>query len=158
MCCLKKMESREGIDKQELDVVIENIKNDISKGIHNPAHSWIKTLNFNTLDSDMDLSYFEGKKATPHDIALQLPVRRLGLEKQIKESIQENRVTVIKASSGQGKTTAALQVACDLQNEYKNYQLLWCNDSKELVNIVHYFKSRVKLGEKPLIIIDNLDS
>lgn len=158
MCCLKKMECRESINKQKLDVIIQNIKDDISKGIQNPAHSWIKKLKFDSSNTDMDFSYFEGKKATPHDIALQLPVRRLELEKEIEESIQENRVTVIKASSGQGKTTIALQVAYNLQSEYKIYQLLWCNDSRELDNIVKYFKSRVKLGEKPLIIIDNLDS
>jgi hypothetical protein len=158
MCCLKKMECRESINKQELDVVIQNIKDDISKGVQNPAHSWIKKLKFDISNTDTDFSYFEGKKATPHDIALQLPVRRLELEKEIEESIQKNRVTVIKASSGQGKTTIALQVAYNLQSEYKIYQLLWCNDSRELDNIVQYFKSRVKLGEKPLIIIDNLDS
>lgn len=157
MCCLRKMEGRESIDKSELDTLIQNIKDDISKGVQNPAHKWIKRLKYDTSYSDQDLSYYEGKKATPHDIVLGLPVRRTGLENEIKKSIQEYRVTVIKASSGQGKTTIALQVAYDLQEEYKIYQLLWCNDSKELDNIVQYFKSRVKLGEKLLIIIDNLD-
>lgn len=107
---------------------------------------------------DLDLSYYEGKKATPYDIAMQLPVRRLHLEQEIEDAIQNNRITVIKAPSGQGKTTLALQVSFNLQIEYTVYQLLWCNDAKELGNIIQYFKSRVKLGEKPLILIDNLDS
>lgn len=156
--CLEKMEQRAGIDRRELDSLIQSVKDDISKGPQNPAHSWIKRLDFHTTQVDSDLSYFEGKKATPQDIALQLPVRRLQLEREIKGAIQDNRVTVIKAPSGQGKTTLALQVSYDLQNEYTIYQLLWCNDSKELGNIVQYFKSRVRLGEKPLILIDNLDS
>jgi hypothetical protein len=80
------------------------------------------------------------------------------LEREIKDAIKDNRVTVIKAPSGQGKTTLALQVSFDLQNEYTVYQLLWCNDSKELGNIIQFFKSRVRVGEKPLILIDNLDS
>jgi len=156
--CLEKMEQRAGIDKRELDGLIQTVKDDISKGPQNPAHSWIKRLDFHTAQIDPDLSYLEGKKATPQDIALQLPVRRLQLEREIKDAIQDNRITVIKSPSGQGKTTLALQVSYDLQKEYTVYQLLWCNDSKELGNIVQYFKSRVKLGEKPLILIDNLDS
>lgn len=158
ICCLEKMEHRDSINKNEIDAVIQNIKDDISKGVQNPAHNWIKKITFDNADTDADRSYFEGKKPTPHDIACQLPVRRPKLEQEINESIQQNRVTVIKASSGQGKTTLALQAACNLKNEYEIYQLLWCNDSRELGNIVQFFSSRVKLGEKPLILIDNLDS
>lgn len=158
ICCLEKMERRESINQQQLNTIIQSIKDDISKGIQNPAHSWIKKLDFNISNPGNDVSYFEGKKATPQDIVMQLPVRRIHTEKEIEESIQNNRVTVIKASSGQGKTTMALQVAFNLCSEYSIYQLVWCNDSKELDSIVQYFKSRVKLGEKPLIVIDNLDS
>ena len=158
VCCLQKMECRESIDKGELDVLIEGIKEDISKGIQNPAHGWIQRVVFDNEDNSVDLSYFEGKKPTPKDIARQLPVRRESLEEEIKKSIQDNRVTVIKASSGQGKTTMAFQVSYNLQNEYQIYQLKWCDDSKELGNIVRFFQSRVKVGEKPLIIMDNLDA
>lgn len=157
VCCLEKMESRESIDKKEVDVIIQNINDDISKGIQNPAHNWIKKITFDDSKSIDDKSYFEGKKATPQDIALNLPVRRTETEKEVEDSIKNNTVTVIKASSGQGKTTIALQVACNLFNEYSIYQLKWCNDAKELNNIIQYFDSRVKLGEKILIIIDNLD-
>lgn len=158
VCCLEKMKRRESLDKSELDALIQDIQDDISKGVQNPAHGWIKRVIFDIDHADAALDYYEGKKATPQDIVRQLPVRRVQLEREIKESIQENRVTVIKASSGQGKTTMALQVAYDLQDEYKVYQLSWCNDAKELGNIVRFFGLRVKRGEKPLILIDNLDS
>ncbi len=158
VCCLNKMEYRKSIDKKELDALIQNISDDISKGIQNPAHEWIKKVDFSVSEIVDEKSYFEGKKATPQDIALKLPVRRIDTEKEVENSINSNRVTVIKASSGQGKTTIALQVAFNLSTEYQIYQLTWCNDAKELNNIIKYFKTRVKLGEKPLIIIDNLDS
>lgn len=158
VCCLEKMERRETINKTELDTLIQNIKDDISKGPQNPAHNWIKRISFDVSKESNDLSYFEGKKATAQDIARQLPVRRTGTENEIECSIRNNRVTVIKASSGQGKTTMAFQVAFNLRDEYSIYQLLWCNDIKEINNIVQYFKARVKLGERPLIIIDNLDA
>jgi len=157
--CLEKMEHRNSINKNELDTVILNIKDDISKGVHNPAHSWIKKVIFESGDNtEINYSYYEGKKPSYQDIARRLPVKRTLLEKEVAISVEKNRVTVMKASSGQGKTTLALKVAYDMQEQYTIYQLLWCNDHKELSNIVSYFITRVKMGEKPLIIIDNLDS
>lgn len=158
VCCLNKMERRESIDKKDLNATIQDISDDIAKGFQNPAHGWINRVDFSISEAADEMSYYEGKKAIPQDIVLQLPVRRIDTEREVENSIKSNRVTVIKASSGQGKTTVALQVAFNLSNEYQIYQLTWCNDAKELDNIVKYFKSRVKLGEKPLIIIDNLDS
>ncbi len=155
--CLEKMEQGSCISKEELDRHIHGVIDDISKGPHNPAHSWIRKLDYSISDIENKRSFFEGKKATPSDIASGLPIRRMSLEQDIANSIQENTVTVIKASSGQGKTTLALQVAYNLQQEYMPYQLTWCNNVKELGNIAQYFKTRIKLGEKLLIIIDNLD-
>ena len=66
-------------------------------------------------------------------------------------------VTVIKSSSGQGKTTLALKTQYCLQKEYTPYQLINCSDRRTLRHIV-YFHARIRLGEKPLILIDNLDA
>ena len=157
--CLEKMEQREYITKNDIDNLIQSVKIDISKGPQNPAHSWIRKLDFSTSNVKTASSFYEGKKATPADIASGLPIKRKKLENDVINSINENTVTVIKASSGQGKTTLALQAAYFLQkeNNYTPYQLLWCNDIKELGNIVQYFKARIQLGERILILIDNLD-
>ena len=40
--CLEKMENRGVITKEEFDKLVFKVKDDISKGAHNPAHSWIK--------------------------------------------------------------------------------------------------------------------
>lgn len=157
--CLEKMEQRASINKHELDTLVLQISDDISKGVSNHAHGWIRRVEFSTTPTDKsDMSYYEGKKPTPKDIVMGLPIIREDIEKDIRASVRINRVTVIKASSGQGKTTLALRAAYELQDEYQIYQLLWCNDSKELKNICDFFATRVRLGEKPLILIDNLDS
>ena len=156
--CLEKMEQRAHVTKEEIDACIQSVKFDISKGSQNPAHSWIWKLDYSMPSVDGGRSFFEGKKATPSDIVSGLPIKRPTLEHDIVHSIQENTVTVIKASSGQGKTTLALQVAYTLHKEYTPYQLMWYNNIQELGNITQYFKARIQLGEKPLIIIDNLDS
>lgn len=156
--CFEKMEQRAYVTKAELDSQIQSVKIDISKGSQNPAHSWIRKLDYSKPSLDEGRSFYEGKKATPADIASGLPIKRPSLEKDVINSICENTVTVIKASSGQGKTTLALQAAYILQNEYIPYQLLWCDEIKEIGNIVQYFKARIQLGEKILILIDNLDN
>lgn len=156
--CFEKMEQRAYVTKVELDSQIQSVKIDISKGPQNPAHSWIRKLDYSKPSLDEGRSFYEGKKATPADIASGFPIKRPSLEKDVINSICENTVTVIKASSGQGKTTLALQAAYILQNEYIPYQLLWCDEIKEIGNIVQYFKARIQLGEKILILIDNLDN
>ena len=156
--CFEKMEQRAYVTKAELDFQIQSVKIDISKGPQNPAHSWIRKLDYSRPGLDGGRDFYEGKKATPADIASGLPVKRPNLEKDAINSICENTVTVIKASSGQGKTTLALQVAYILREEYVPYQLLWCDEIKESGNTVQYFKARIRLGEKILILIDNLDN
>ena len=156
--CYEKMEHRDYIKKDELDACIKSIRIDISKGPQNPAHSWIRKLDFASHGASDDHSFYEGKKATLDDIVNELPIRRPSLEADILASIHENTITVIKASSGQGKTTLALQAAYALQEEYVSYQLLACDDRKQLGNTVDFFKSRIRLGEKILILIDNLDN
>lgn len=156
--CFEKMEQRAYVTKAELDSKIQSVKIDISKGPQNPAHSWIRKLDYSKPSIDEGCSFYEGKKATPADIVSGFPIKRPSLEKDVINSICENMVTVIKASSGQGKTTLALRAAYILQNEYIPYQLLWCDEIKEIGNIVQYFKARIQLGEKILILIDNLDN
>lgn len=156
-CCLESMTQRKGIGKHDIDILIQSVKDDIAKGVFNPALGWIKKIDFTSNESKTDLSYYEGKKATPQDIANGLPVRRLQLEQSVINSIYKKDVTVIKASSGQGKTTLALQTCFALRYEYTVYQLRWCNDANKLNHILQFFKSRIKLGEKPIILLDNLD-
>lgn len=133
--CFEKMEQRAYVTKAELDSKIQSVKIDISKGPQNPAHSWIRKLDYSKPSIDEGCSFYEGKKATPADIVSGFPIKRPSLEKDVINSICENMVTVIKASSGQGKTTLALRAAYILQNEYIPYQLLWCDEIKEIGNV-----------------------
>lgn len=122
MFCFEKMETRSAVSLNDLKHQIELVKFDISKGAENPAHGWIEKVNFNEL-TDQESSYYEGKKATPMDIVKGLPVSRVLLEKDIRTSVNNYMVTVIKSSSGQGKTTLALKTQYGLQKEYTPYRM-----------------------------------
>lgn len=157
LLCLDRMESGGDLTYDDVAQCIESIKFDISKGIQNPAHAWIRRIVFSK-SAGYSSGYYEGKKATPADIANSLPIERPGVEKNVVESIQDNVITVIKTSSGQGKTTLALRSILALQTEYTPYELIWCNSESELVHIAEYFRMRTRIGEKPLILLDNIDS
>lgn len=157
LLCFDKMESRGEISYHEITQCIENVKFDISKGPQNPAHAWIQRLQFSKSD-EYSSAYYEGKKATPSDIANNLPVMRQIVENEIIDSIGKNKITIIKTSSGQGKTTLALRAMSLLNEEYTPYQIIRCNNDAELGHIVEYFRMRTRIGEKPLILLDNLDA
>ncbi len=63
------MEQRAYVTKAELDSQIQSVKIDISKGPQNPA--LVGFVNWTTLQPSLDegRSFYEGKKATPADIA-----------------------------------------------------------------------------------------
>jgi hypothetical protein len=146
------------ISKEWVNTLIHDIQENISKGTINPSINWIEKIDFNLVrTTNNGFDYFEGKKATPEDIKDKLPIRRFNLEQEIEESINNHQITVIKSSSGQGKTTLAYQVAYNLKDEYSIYKLKWCKEKKELQHIVDYFHSVLKCGNQILIIIDNLD-
>lgn len=154
--CLEKMRIGGEVRKLDLINLITKVNNDIKRGFINPATNWIKKVDFEVDKDYSPENYYEGKKASPQDIANEIPIVREKLEFDIKELVKLNNVSVIKASSGQGKSTLLYRVAYELKDEYSIYQLNWCNESKEVDNIVKYFKERVECGEKIIILIDNL--
>ncbi len=154
--CFQKMKKREYITFPELESHIADVREDIAKGPENPAWKWINLVDFSNLKKADEEEYYNGKKAEPSDIVAELPIRRLEAEREIEQSISENIITVIKSSSGQGKTTLAWQVAYNLSKDYKIYSLTWCEDKREVGNIVADIHSRIKAGELLLIVIDNL--
>lgn len=157
LLCFDKMERRGEISRHDITKCVEEIKFDISKGPQNPAHAWIQRIQFSKSD-EYSSDYYEGKKATPSDIANNLPVIRPIVEKKIIDSIGKNTITIIKTSSGQGKTTLALRAISLLTKEYTPYQITRCNNDAELGHIVEYFRMRTRIGEKPLVLLDNLDA
>lgn len=157
LLCFDNMIIRGTIKYKDLIECIEKTKFEITKGDKNPAHSWIRKISFIENKENVN-SYFEGKKATPADIANNLPIERKEIEKEIIDSIYNNTITVIKTSSGQGKTTLALRALYILKDKYTPYQILYCNDISELNSIVEYFHMRTRIGEKPILLFDNLDS
>lgn len=137
------------------------VKHDIEKGTVNRAirQEWIFPVEFKSIEGRDVVGYFDGQPAKPFHVAMELPVRRTSWEKEILESIQDFDVTVIQASSGQGKSTLAWCCSSILsETVHKIYELKVCKQEEDIGEIKEFVKDRVLLGEYPLIVIDGLNS
>ncbi len=151
---------RETITWRNLQQMIQEVTDSFSKAPINLAiqNKLIKKVAFE--DSILeDDSYFEGKAAKPIHIIQGLPIRRLIWEKVIEDSIDKFDVTIIKSSSGQGKSTLAWCVANSLHKlNYTIYQLEYCKTQEDIAGLYDFLITRLKIGEHPLLIIDGLNN
>lgn len=156
--CSMAMKNRSTVTFSSLSDLFVSVQNNIEKGLYNPALTYFSQISFKIESSAIKhLDYYEGKKATLSDILYELPVRRIECEREIKDSIDNNTITVIKASSGQGKTTLAWQVCYNLKNDFSCYQLSKCDEQEDIYYITDFIRTRIALGHKILLFLDNLN-
>lgn len=140
---------------------IQAVTDSFSKSPTNPAinNNWIEEVVFDATGTEHEIEYFEGKAAKPIHIAQNLPVSRKEWELKIKKAIQDFNLTVIKSSSGQGKSTLAWQVVRDLQNSgFSIYVLNYCEEWENVTHISDFIQTRLKIGKLPIIVIDGLNN
>ncbi|QNN44497.1 hypothetical protein [Pedobacter roseus] len=150
---------RKVIINEDLSVLFTEITDSFSKAPSNLAikHEWISLIDY-SLNKTANLEgYFDGKACRPAHIANNLPARRKKWEKLVWESLKANDITVIRSSSGQGKSTIAWQVGFNSREEYTIYQLNTCRNMEEVNSLTEFIASRVCLGTIPLIILDGLN-
>ena len=153
-------EHRKTVQYQDILRVIQFVKDSSSKIPTNQSikENWITKISYEKDNDSIDMGYFDGKSAKPIHIALDLPIRRKSWIDEIKTTVQEFDITVIKSSSGQGKSTLAWQVAYDFQqSDYTIYQLNYCHDFTNIEELFDFLETRIKIGEIPLLVIDGLD-
>ncbi|QMW03481.1 dsDNA nuclease domain-containing protein [Spirosoma foliorum] len=149
------------ITYQNIEAVIEQVKNFVAKGVINLAiqQKWLELIEFKQ-DLNKDLSsYFDGKAALPAHIALGLPVTRQKTEQAILDHLLKYDCAIIRASSGQGKSTLGWMVSKTLSDNqtHKIYQLHHCPTTESVGSIVDFLQSAIKAsGKIPLVIIDGL--
>jgi len=153
-------EERKTVQYQDLLQVIQFVTDNFSKTPTNLAikENWITKVNYDYKNLSTDMGYFDGKSAKPIHIALRLPIKRTFWIDKIEKEVKEFDITVIKSSSGQGKSTLAWQVAQDFKEfGYTIYQLNYCHDYTKVEDLFDFIETRIKIGEIPLIVIDGLD-
>lgn len=151
---------RKVINKKDIDQLILNVTESFSKSATNPAieKGWIKEVFFETGDTENTTDYFDGKAAKPIHIANNLPAKRPYWEGEIKKGIKEFDITLIRSSSGQGKSTLGWQASMEMMKQgYHVFQLNYCNSYDDASHLVDFIKTRMKIGQAPLIVVDGLN-
>ncbi|MPR33986.1 hypothetical protein [Salmonirosea aquatica] len=149
------------IDRMGLLRIGQEVRDQQSMGTINPAIQLrqIEPVNF-AVKTDKDYTaYFDGQPAQPVHIAAGLPAPRPKLEKQILEHLEYFDASVIKASSGQGKSTLAWRVAQTMHEQGRQiYQLHNSANAEAVGGLVEFLETRVLIGEAPVVIIDGLSA
>ncbi|MGQ7856627.1 hypothetical protein ACUN24_20510 [Pedobacter sp. WC2501] len=150
--------NRKRILHEDLSALFTEITDSFSKTPSNSAikHEWISLIDYGVNRTENLEGYFDGKACKPVHIANSLPARRKKWEKLVWESLKTNDITVIRSSSGQGKSTIAWQVGFNSRSEYTIYQLNTCRNWEEVNSLTEFITSRVLLGTVPVIILDGL--
>ena len=152
---------RKIIKKRNLDDLILSVTESFSKHPNNPAiqNNWITSITFEESNSSDSSDYFDGKAAKPIHIANNLPVERQSLENEIEKTIGTYDITLVRASSGQGKSTLAWMVCKKLLKKgYTIFELHQCSEFDQASHLFDFILSRIKIGQLPLIVIDGLDA
>ncbi len=153
---------RTSITYLDLKRIFQTVTDSFSKSPTNTAieNNWIQKIDFDSNDNSIVRDdYYEGKAARPIHIVQNLPVKRDEWHNQILKAINEYSVIVIKSSSGQGKSTLAWQTSFELkQKGYSVYELKYCNDNSNVAGLFDFIKSRIQIGELPIIVIDGLNN
>jgi len=145
----------------DLEKVIQSVTDSFSKSPTNEAikNNLIEEILFEDEGISGDLGYFDGKAARPIHIAKELPVQRKGWEVKIDESIKQFDITIIKASSGQGKSTLAWQIAKKYHDQKASiFNINICSSQAEVASIADFVKTRLKIGKQPILFFDGLSS
>lgn len=151
---------RQTITWDDLQRTFQEVTDSFSKAPSNPAieFNWIKRIAFEISSND-DETYYDGKAAKPIHVVQDLPITRPIWEGKIQDSVDKFDITVIKSSSGQGKSTLAWRIANHFfKSNYAIYQLDYCKDQEQLARLLDFLITRLKIGENPILIIDGLNN
>ena len=148
------------VNYRDIQALFQEVKDSFSKFPINPAvqNGWISRVAFDIPNTQDDQGFYDGKAARPIDIARGLPIHRPNWEKEVQKSFLDVDITVIKSSSGQGKSTLAWLTAFNLANNgYVIYHLNYCSTYNEANAISDFILSRFRIGQQPVIVVDGLN-
>lgn len=155
-CAITWAAKRAEVTKHDIEIERLRVHDWISHGSINPALQGrlIQPLSFE-VERDAD-DYYEGKDARPAHIVGALDAPRPEWQRAIEEKFQRAQVCIVKASSGQGKSTLLYRYAFDHFVLNRVYRLGGCTSEEQAGQIIEYLTQRLSLGLPLLVLIDPL--
>ena len=148
---------RKSIQKSDLQNVILDAKEKLSVELQFQAtgRGLIGKINWDTENYVDD--YYEGKNTQPSHISANADYKRLKWLGIIDKAVMKSRLCVIKASSGQGKSTLLYRYAHDYWIKENAYRINICNSLEHVQLISEFIRHRANLGLPILVLIDNVN-
>jgi hypothetical protein len=147
---------RAAIDKQTLERERLHVQDWISLGGENPAVRDRVILPVRLAAEPDTADYYDGKQARFGHILADLDVPRPTWQQAIETVLGQAKVCVIKASSGQGKSTLLYRYARDHFSPDAIYRLRLCAREEQVGQVADYLRNRLSLGVPLLVLVDNL--
>lgn len=147
---------RDVITRRHLEAEKLRVDEWIGLGRENPAvrDRLIQPLTY--AQEDMSEDYYEGKKARPGHIQATLDAPRPQWQQEIEKTLGRVKVCIIRASSGQGKSTLLYRYAFDHFSPDTVYRLRVCAEDEHVGPVADYLRNRLALGLPLLVLVDNL--
>lgn len=147
---------RKEVRRFDLESVRLFVQDQIDLGSKNPAaqNGWIERLKF--VEEEHPEDYYEGKNARPGHILADLDVRRPEWETRIHDALQRSHVCIVRASSGQGKSTLLYRYAYEHYHPETALVIKRLSDESMVGPIKQAIVARQLLGLPILIFIDNV--
>jgi hypothetical protein len=101
------------------------------------------------------LDFFEGKGTRIGHIAADIDVRRPIWIERIEKAINSSKICILRAPSGQGKSTLLYRYAYEKGPEENTFILKVARLPEHVAHIIEYLQFRAKLGRPMLLLIDN---
>lgn len=100
--------------------------------------------------------YYEGKNTYPSHIAAGADYKRIKWLEIINKAVYSNKLSIIKGSSGQGKSSLLYRYAHDYWLTENTYKLNVLNKLEHVETLVQFLRYRANLGLPILVLIDNI--
>jgi hypothetical protein len=145
------------IDRQSIDSVRVEIGEHIAREQVNQAvgRGLLQRVNW-ACDGQID-DFYEGKATRPGHIAASVDVLRPSWLTRIKEAFIGTSVCVLRASSGQGKSTLLFRYAHDHGPRSNTYLIRSARTPEEVAIITEHLRYRSRLSLPILVLIDGAD-
>ncbi len=148
--------NRAVLQKQHLEAEKIRVQEWIGLGVENPAVRDRLIQPLSLVAEEMVEDYYEGKQTRPGHILAALDAPRPRWQRAIEEALKQVHVCIIRASSGQGKSTLLYRYAADHFAPDTIYRLQVCAREEHVGPLVDYLQNRLLLGLPLLVLVDNL--
>lgn len=144
------------VNRQDLESIKLFIQEQIDLGVQNPAVQgrWLERLEFSPDDHPED--YYEGKNARPGHVLAGMDVARPTWIGSIREVLKRSRVCIVRASSGQGKSTLLYRYAYEHYHPETTFIIKLLSEERMIGPIKQALIARQSLGLPILVLIDNV--